>query len=66
MEGLLQLESRFQSYDTASKMQMIDANSELSSQLEQLTLERVSDRYIICIGKCGRCYSESILVPGQR
>jgi hypothetical protein len=54
IEGLLQLESRFQPYDIASKNHTIDENSELSFQLKQLTLERVSDKYIFCIGKCHR------------
>jgi redox-regulated HSP33 family molecular chaperone len=43
MEGLLQLESRFQPYDIASKNRKIDADSELCHELEQMTLERVSD-----------------------
>ncbi|KDR18757.1 hypothetical protein L798_06435 [Zootermopsis nevadensis] len=40
IEGLLQLESRFQPYDITSKNHNTDENSELSSQLERLTLER--------------------------
>jgi hypothetical protein len=40
MEVLLQLESRLQSIDVASKY--LDADSELSHELEQLILERVS------------------------
>jgi hypothetical protein len=59
IEGLLQLESRFQPYDIASKNHNIDENSELTSQLKQLTLERVSDKYIFCIGKCHRFWKVS-------
>ncbi|PNF23528.1 hypothetical protein B7P43_G05592 [Cryptotermes secundus] len=40
MEGLLQLESRFQPYDIASKNRKIDADSERCHELEQMTLER--------------------------
>jgi hypothetical protein len=43
IEGLLQLESRFQPYDITSKNRKIDADSELCRELEQMTLERVSD-----------------------
>jgi hypothetical protein len=50
IEGLLQLEIGFQPYDVASKNHNIDANSELSSQLKQLTLERVSDKYMYYMG----------------
>lgn len=49
IEGLLQLESRFQPYDITSKNHNTDESSELSSQLERLTLERVSDKDVFCI-----------------
>jgi hypothetical protein len=45
MEELLRLESRFQPYDITSKNQKIDTVSELSHEVEQLILERVSDIY---------------------
>jgi hypothetical protein len=42
MEGLLQLESRFQPYDIASKDRKINTDSKISHEFEQMTLERVS------------------------
>jgi hypothetical protein len=45
IEGLLQLESRFQTHDVASKNQKIDSDSPFSHKFQQLTYEKVSGIY---------------------
>jgi len=53
IEFLLQLESRFQPYDNACKKQEMAAGSEIISTLKHLTLDRVSNKYVINNGKYG-------------
>ena len=47
IEFLLQLGSRFQPYDIACKKQEMAADSEVLSTLKHLTLDRVSNKYVI-------------------
>lgn len=51
IEGVLQLESRFQPHDIACKKQETAADLEIMSQLKQLTLDRVSYKYVHHTGK---------------
>jgi hypothetical protein len=51
IEFLLHLESRFQPHDIACKKQEMAADSEIVSTLKHLTLERVSNKYVIDTGK---------------
>jgi len=51
VEFLLQLESRSQPYDIACKKQEMAADSEIMSTLKHLSLDRVSNKYVINTGK---------------
>ena len=64
IEFLLHLESRFQPYDIACKKQEMAADSEIISTLKHLTLDRVSNKYVINFGKyCCRTSKLTSIIP---